>query len=95
MAELNTITTKSDLINLRAELLNDFRELLQVTPPVSKKEWVRTSHLIEHFGWSAGKIQDMRIKHQIPWSKIGDGTIMYPLHEIEQLLESLKNPASK
>lgn len=77
------IITKQDLESFKTDLLHEIKEILKPDP---LKKWIRTKQVREILGVSSSTLQTMRIKREIPFSKIG-GIIYYAVEGIEKLLD--------
>lgn len=89
------IITQEDLEQFKAELLEDFKELLQSfskenqEPPQNR--WLKSHQVQRMLGISPGTLQNLRINGTIPFSKIG-GVILYSNDEINKLInDNMRN----
>ena len=80
----DTIATLSDLMQMKAEILEALEEYKQANS--IQKKWVRGPEARDMLSISSAKLQDMRIKGDIPYTKIGS-IYYYPVQEIENVLE--------
>ena len=84
------IATLEDLERLKTEIIQAIKEATQ-TNSTSVKKWLRSKEVKELLNISSSTLQSMRIKGEIPYTKIS-GIIYYPADEIEALLNNnLKN----
>ncbi len=85
-----TIATLEDLERMKAEIIQALKEVTQSHSNLEKK-WLRSKEVREKLNISSTTLQTMRIKGQIPFSKIS-GIIYYPADGIQNLLiNNLKN----
>ena len=85
-----TIATLSDLERMKTEIIQAVREASLSSPAVVKK-WLRSQDVRKLLGVSSSTLQTMRIKGEIPFSKIS-GIIYYPAEGIQNLLNrNLRN----
>ena len=88
MAEI--IATLADLERMKAEIIQAFQEATKANMKLEKK-WLRSSEVRELLSISSTTLQTMRIKGDIPFTKIS-GIIYYPADEIQALLnKNLQN----
>lgn len=76
------ILTKEDLQKLREEIVNDLKTLLQVR---EQKKWLRTRDVIKILQCSPTSVQNLRIKGQLPYTKVG-GAIYYLAADLEKMM---------
>lgn len=76
------ILTKEDLQKLREEIINDLKELLQVR---EQKKWLRTRDVIKILQCSPNSVQNLRIRGQLPYTKVG-GVIYYLATDLEKMM---------
>jgi len=85
-----TVATLEDLERMKNEILQALREST-LPNSVPEKKWIRSKEAREILGVSSGTLQTMRIKGDIPYSKIS-GIIYYPAEGIYKLLnKNLRN----
>lgn len=81
----NTIT-RVDLKIFKMELLSSIKELLNDNETrMMKKEWLRSTQVMDMLKISMSTLQTLRINGTIPFTKIG-GLIFYEVGEIEKVL---------
>jgi hypothetical protein len=81
------IITKEDLEQFKKELLAEFRSLLFCNKTEKiQDEWLRSSQVKKMLHISPGTLQNLRIQHHLPFTKIG-GLIYYKRKDIERLME--------
>lgn len=80
------IITTDDLREFKLELLAEIKELLNVNQSkMTKKEWLRSSHVMDMLQISMTTLHSLRVKGTLPFIKIG-GLIFYEAREIEKVL---------
>lgn len=80
MAEIVTLEKFNDFED---RIFKELKELKQST--TSDNRWLKSGDVKEMLGISHGKLQDMRDRGMIPFTKLG-GVIFYDRIEIEKLL---------
>ena len=81
-----TILTTDDLREFKLELLQEIKELLDERyPKAFKKEWLRSTQVMDMLQISAGTLQALRLNGTLPFIKIG-GLLFYEAGEIERIL---------
>lgn len=81
-----TILTTDDLREFKMELLQGIKELLDERyPKAFKKEFLRSTQVMEMLQISAGTLQTLRLNGTLPFVRIG-GLIFYEAGEIERVL---------
>ena len=81
------LITLGDLIEFKAALLQDIAGLMQQRIAEPAKRWLKSDEVREMLRLSAGKLQYLRDKGIIPFTKLG-GITYYDYQEIMQLMES-------
>ncbi len=85
-----TVATLADLERMKAEIIQAFQEATKSNMKLEKK-WLRSKEVREILSISSSTLQTMRIKGEIPYTKIS-GIIYYPAEEIQALLnKNLQN----
>lgn len=84
-----TVITTEDLVEFKAELLQDIENLLQKHSGGSSKKWLRSPEAKEMLGVSSGTLQNLRINGTLPYTKMG-GVIYYAYADINKVLENNK-----
>jgi DNA-binding Xre family transcriptional regulator len=79
------VATLEDMERMKPEIIQAIREISQ-TKSVSEKKWIRTKEARAILGISSSTLQTLRIKGEIPFSKIG-GIIYFPVEGIQKLLD--------
>jgi hypothetical protein len=69
---------------MKTEIIQAFRELTRLSS-APEKNWLRSQNVRRILGVSSSTLQTMRIKWEIPFSKIS-GIIYYPIEGIQNLL---------
>jgi|HubBroStandDraft_2_1064218.scaffolds.fasta_scaffold53169_2 hypothetical protein len=77
--------TRTDLENLRAQLLADIRALLAETSILVNKPWLRGKEVKRLLGISEGSLQHLRVTGQLTASRIG-GIYYYRYADIEKMM---------
>ena len=81
------IITREDLERFRQQLLEDLAGILEKSKQGQlNKEWLRSCEVRKMLGISNGTLQNLRIKHILPFKKIG-GLMFYKYQDIVKLLE--------
>lgn len=80
------LLTIQDLVDFGEELLSDIRKLLEnKSKPVT--QWLKSADVKKMLRVSDGKLQYLRDRGVIPFTKLG-GVTYYNLREIEDLMNS-------
>ncbi|KFF73829.1 transcriptional regulator [Chryseobacterium sp. P1-3] len=82
-----SIVTKEDLKQLKKELLEEIKHLLENSMPI-QKQWLRSSEVRKVLNISSGTLQTLRINGTLTYSKIG-GSLFYSYKDIQKLLEQV------
>ncbi|HCO82140.1 MAG TPA: DNA-binding protein [Arenibacter sp.] len=93
---VNILTTE-DLSEFKKELLQEIRELLNKDKAqVIKKEWLKSSQVMDMLNISPGTLQRFRHNGTLSFTKIG-GLIFYEAEQIEKILSDnqVKNKKRK
>ncbi|MBK0379203.1 helix-turn-helix domain-containing protein [Mucilaginibacter segetis] len=80
------LLTIQDLMNFSEELLNDIRQFVSDHGKPTK-QWIKSAAVKNLLRVSDGKLQYLRDKGVIPFTKLG-GVTYYNLREIEELMNS-------
>jgi len=84
----NQIPTIDDFNNLEERLLNKVELLLSQKNNATDKKWLKSKDVRKLLGnISPGKLQEMRIKKEIPYTKLGS-TYFYDYDEIVKILKN-------
>ena len=81
-----TVATLADLERIKTEIIQALKEATQSNSTLEKK-WLRSKEVREKLSISSSTLQSMRIKGEIPYSKIS-GIIYYPADGIQNLLKN-------
>jgi hypothetical protein len=82
------LLTLQDLADFGEELLSDIRKLVNDhSKPI--KQWLKSAEVKKMLQISDGKLQHLRDRGTIPFTKLG-GVTYYNLREIEDLMNSDK-----
>lgn len=87
--ETNEIATKADLLQMKHDLLSalsDYSTRLHA----GTKEYLKSNEVMELLGLSSSGLQNLRIRGQIPFAKIG-GQYYYNYYEIQKILSNAQN----
>ena len=80
------IITTDDLKVFKLELLSEIKELLNENQTkMMKKEWLRSTQVMDMLNISMTTLQSLRLNGTLPYIKIG-GLIFYEAGEIEKVL---------
>lgn len=86
--DISEIVTKSDLLQVKAELITALKETISQMDKTSKK-WLKSAEVQEMLGLSASGLQNLRISGTIPFTKLS-GIIYYDYSDIVNILEKNK-----
>ncbi len=82
---VNILTTE-DLREFKKELLEEIRELLnEDKAQIIKKEWLKSSQVMDMLNISSGTLQRYRHNGILSYTKIG-GLVFYEAGQIEKIL---------
>jgi hypothetical protein len=84
--EIELVTPK-DLEILKSEIIAEIKKILKPEKSSSGKKWLKSAEVQKLLTISAGTLQNLRNKGEIPFTKLG-GVIYYDIHEINKLLEN-------
>jgi len=85
----NQIVTVADLEILKHEIIGAVAQLLDNLGRPKEKVWLKSYQVLKLLGISPNKLQDIRDKGLMPFTKIG-GVFYYDQEEINRMLESHK-----
>jgi len=82
-----TIVTTEDLMEFKAELLEEIKKLLnnQSGSGSGSKKWLKSTEVMKLLQISPGTLQNFRINGNLPFTRIG-GSIYYDADEINKIL---------
>lgn len=80
-----TIATLEDLERMKNEIIEALNEN-SIQKKSLEKKWIRSKDARELLSISSAKLQDMRIKREIPYTAIGS-IYYYPVIEIQNILD--------
>jgi len=81
------IITTDDLREFKLELLDEIKKLLnEKHSKMTKKEWLRSTQVMDMLQISMTTLHGLRVKGTLPFIKIG-GLIFYEAGEIEKVLK--------
>ena len=93
-----TVVTTDDLRELKTELLDQIKKMLQEQLGQPVKKWLKSTDVRDLLGISASTLQCIRDSNQLPFTRVG-GVIFYDYDDIQEMLRSkqvkIKKPASK
>ena len=85
-----TVATLEDIRRMKNEIILAIKEI-SFSNSTSEKKWIRSKEVREILSISSSTLQTMRIRGEIPFSKIS-GIIYYPVEGIQKLLnKNLRN----
>lgn len=79
--------TPQDLENLKRDLLAEIKKILLPEKSSRGKKWIKSRHIQKVLAISAGTLQNLRNKGEIPFTKLG-GVILNEVYEIDHLLDN-------
>lgn len=82
------IITKDDLQIFKEELLTELRAIIS-QPVTEQKEWLKSEDVRQMLGLSPGSLQNLRIKGDLPYTKLG-GTLYYSYADVVKVLNANK-----
>jgi len=83
----NNLVTVQDLQELKAEIISEIK--LIIGNSTTKKDWLKSSEVMEMLSISSGTLQNLRINRDIPFTKMG-GTLYYETSEVVKALNKYK-----
>ena len=83
----NNLVTVQDLQELKAEIISEIK--LIIGNSTTKKDWLKSSEVMEMLSISSGTLQNLRINRDIPFTKMG-GTLYYETSEVVKALNKCK-----
>lgn len=85
-----TVITLDDLQKLKTDLLSEIKNLMSERQGVQAHKWIKTRDLRKLLPISKGKLQVLRLKGILPFTRIG-GAIYYDIEDVEKMLRENKN----
>ncbi len=82
--KIEEIATKADLDNLKSDILEMLRQDFNSRQKPAEI-WLRNKQVLEMLGISQGALQNLRIKGDMPFTKVG-AVLYYKLQDIHNLL---------
>lgn len=76
----------ADLQELKLEILNEIRDILQNSNNTRDRSWLRSKDVRKMLNISPGTLQNLRISGTLPFHKVG-GTIFYSRESVEKMME--------
>ena len=86
--ENERIITYQDLLDFKEDLIKEIRSIGTSNTP--SRKWLKSSEVRKLLGLSATKLQIMRNKDEIPFTRVG-GVIYYLEEAVHKMLESKSN----
>ena len=86
------LITKADFHLFKEDIVQELRKILQ-SSPTERKEWLKTSDVIELLSCSQGTLQNLRVNGTLPFTKMG-GTIYYAYKDVMKVLDQNKSNAA-
>ena len=83
------IATTDDLRELKNELLEAFKKLLETQNSQSSKKWLRSPEVRNLLGISHATLQTFRINGTLPYTRMG-GILYYDADDINKILVDKK-----
>ncbi len=82
-----TIVTTEDLMEFKAELLEEIKKLLndRSGSGSGSKKWIKSTEVMKMLQISPGTLQNFRINGNLPFTRMG-GSIYYDADEINKIL---------
>ena len=86
------IVTKADFNSFKIDIVNEIKKILQ-SSPTERKEWLKTSDVIDLLSCSQGTLQNLRVNGTLPFTKMG-GTIYYAYSDVMKVMSQNKSNAA-
>ena len=86
------IVTTDDLREFKVELLGEIKKMLREHHGQPAKKWLKSYEVRKLLGISQGKLQNMRARGTLPFTRIG-AVIFYDYEDIRKMME--KNQEKK
>ncbi|PAW95559.1 hypothetical protein CKK33_01825 [Mucilaginibacter sp. MD40] len=80
------LITVGDFLEMKNQLIAEFRKLVRSSGNYSGQKWLKAIEVRKLLKISAGKLQYLRDRGQIPFTKLG-GVTYYDSDKIEQMME--------
>ena len=81
------IVTTEDLLDFKAELLDEIGKLLNQFNAEPSKKWLKSPEVRKLLGISPGTLQNLRVNGSLPYTKIG-GVLFYDFDDIRKMLQA-------
>ncbi|QQL50282.1 helix-turn-helix domain-containing protein [Mucilaginibacter ginkgonis] len=81
------LITVGDFLDLKDQLLAEFRNLIRGSGTHAGQKWLKAMEVRKLLKISAGKLQYLRDKGKIPFTKLG-GVTYYDCDKIEKMMEA-------
>ena len=79
------LITKEDLIDLKMQLVEEIKLLLQPQKTMHK-QWLRSAEVRKMLNISPGTLQNLRINGMLPFTKVGS-IAYYEITDIEKMMQ--------
>lgn len=86
-AASNRLVVLSDLIDFKAELIDEIKRLIKVLSGQPGKRYLKSHELSKMLGMSASTLQVLRNNGTLPFAKLG-GVLYYDMEDITRLLST-------
>ena len=80
------VITKADLEKFKEELFEKMELLFRAQFNPNNKRWMKSAEVMQLMKISPGTLQTLRVKGEIPYTKLG-GSIYYDALKITEILE--------
>lgn len=81
------VMTIGDFLDLKDQLLTELKKLIKAPGTHAGQKWLKALEVRELLKISAGKLQYLRDRGQIPFKKLG-GVTYYDSEKIEKMMDS-------
>lgn len=78
--------TIGEFLDLRDQLISEFKSILKSIKPKDERKWLKAFEVRKLLNISAGKLQYLRDRGTIPFTKLG-GVTYYDVEKIEAMME--------
>lgn len=83
------IITTEDLLEFKSDLIEEIKVIAKDLKNNGGKKWLRSRDVKKMLGISHGKLQLMRNKGDLPFTRVG-GVIFYDVNDINKMIESTR-----
>ncbi|ANI89248.1 hypothetical protein A9P82_08055 [Arachidicoccus ginsenosidimutans] len=84
------LVTLGDLVDFKAELLQDLKSIHKEQASSSSKQWLKSYEVRKLLGISPGTLQTLRDNRTLPFTRIGN-VIFYNVEDIHSMMNKFKN----